>query len=190
MSMSNTHECAICGESAVRAMTYSDTFTHRGEELVADDLEMMRCDACGAELIEPAQARRNYRKMVDIGRTADGLLTGDAIVNLRKRLALTQQEAATLFGGGPNAFSKYERGDVVQSVAMDRLLRLVGAFPLLLDWLRAIAQTGTESAQSTDGQWGGAVAITATPEKGITFSTPFPTRAVASNTDYRELEAA
>jgi len=190
MSMSNTDGCAICGESAVRAATYSDTFTHRGGELVADGLEMMRCDACGAELIEPDQARRNYRKMVDIGRTADGLLTGDAIVKLRKRLALTQQEAATLFGGGPNAFSKYERGDVVQSVSMDRLLRLVGAFPPLLDWLRAIAEAGTGSRETSEGQWGGAVVITARPEKGITFSTPFPTRTLASNADYHEFEVA
>lgn len=190
MSMSNTLECAICGDAAVRATTYSDTFTHRGGELVADDLEVMRCDACGAELIEPAQARRNYRKMVDIGRAADGLLTGDAIVSLRNRLKLTQQEAATLFGGGPNAFSKYERGDVVQSVAMDRLLRLVGSFPLLLDWLRAIAETRTASRETSEGQWGGAVAIAANPEKGITFSTPFATRAVASNADYHELEVA
>ncbi|HAI58915.1 MAG TPA: type II toxin-antitoxin system MqsA family antitoxin [Xanthomonadaceae bacterium] len=188
--MSNTHECALCGASAVHATTYSDTFIHRGVETPVDGLEVMRCDACGAELIEADQARRNYRKMVDIGRTIDGLLTGDAIVNLRKRLGLTQQEAAELFGGGPNAFSKYERGDVVQSVAMDRLLRLVGSFPLSLDLLRAIARPKADLNQVADVQWIGASVISATPDKAITLATAFPNRTAASNVDYAEFEAA
>jgi HTH-type transcriptional regulator/antitoxin MqsA len=29
-----------------------------------------------------------------------------------------------VFGGGRNAFSKYERGEVSQSVAMDKLIRV------------------------------------------------------------------
>jgi len=37
-----------------------------------------------------------------------------------------------IFGGGANAFSKYERGEVIQSVPMDRLLRLVARYPVLL----------------------------------------------------------
>ncbi|MBT9161423.1 MAG: Antitoxin MqsA [Dehalococcoidia bacterium] len=188
--MSNTHECTLCGSSAVHATTYSDTFIHRGVETAVDGLEVMRCDACGEELIEADQARRNYRKMVDIGRTVDGLLTGDAIVHLRKRLGLTQQEAAELFGGGPNAFSKYERGDVVQSIAMDRLLRLVGSFPLLLDWLRAIAQSDAGLSEVSDGRWSGAVPVASTSERGLMFSTAFKAQSIASNVSYPELEAA
>lgn len=188
--MSNTHQCALCGAFAVHATTYSGTFIHRGVETAVDDLEVMRCDACGEELIEANQARRNYRKMVDIGRTIDGLLTGDAIIRLRKRLGLTQQEAAELFGGGPNAFSKYERGDVVQSIAMDRLLRLVGSFPLLLEWLRAITQSDGGLSGASDGRWGGAVPIPATSERSLIFSTAFKARSIASNVAYQEIEAA
>ena len=39
-------------------------------------------------------------------------------------MKLTQEEAAKVFGGGVNAFSKYERGEVTQSAAMDKLIRV------------------------------------------------------------------
>jgi hypothetical protein len=48
-------------------------------------------------------------------------------------LDLTQANAAEIFGGGQNAFSKYERGEVVQSLAMDRILRFFAAAPDCFD---------------------------------------------------------
>jgi len=55
---------------------------------------------------------------------------------------LTQKDASSLFGGGANAFSKYERGDVIQSDAMDRLMRLVKQHPGLLGDLRGLTVSG------------------------------------------------
>jgi HTH-type transcriptional regulator/antitoxin MqsA len=66
----------------------------------------------------------------------DGLLTASEIVELRNKLGLTQQEAAKIFGGGINAFSKYERSEVIQSVAMDKLMRLALNIPDVLIWLK------------------------------------------------------
>ncbi|WP_354470402.1 type II toxin-antitoxin system MqsA family antitoxin [Marinobacterium sp. MBR-109] len=37
-----------------------------------------------------------------------------------------------MLGGGRNAFSKYERGEVAQSVAMDRIIRVCQTHPSLL----------------------------------------------------------
>ncbi|MDE0460281.1 MAG: type II toxin-antitoxin system MqsA family antitoxin [Chromatiales bacterium] len=44
---------------------------------------------------------------------------------MRKRLGLTQ--AARLMGGGDNAFSKYKRGEVTRSAAMNSVLLLLDA---------------------------------------------------------------
>ncbi len=33
------------------------------------------------------------------------------------------------FGGGPNAFTKYENDDVIQSESMDKLLRVANSYP-------------------------------------------------------------
>ena len=71
----------------------------------------------------------------DEHRRIDGLLTGPQIKAIRRRLGLTQAEAARLMGGGDNAFSKYERGEVTQSVAMNQLLLVLAAVPDALEVL-------------------------------------------------------
>lgn len=60
----------------------------------------------------------------------------------RRTLGLSQEEAARLFGGGRNAFSKYERGEVAQSVAMDRLIRLCLSHPELVKELPSLSHKG------------------------------------------------
>lgn len=58
-----------------------------------------------------------------------GLLTPDQIRKARKKIGLTQREAGRIIGGGPNAFQKYEAGDVVVSKAADTALRLLSNKP-------------------------------------------------------------
>jgi len=62
-------------------------------------------------------------------RTAEAILRGEAfapavIRAIRLRLALTQEEAGRVFGVGPNAFDKYERGEITPSEPTKRLLKL------------------------------------------------------------------
>ena len=128
--------CPVCEVGKLSPIEYSDTFQHKGADLCVEGLEGYLCQACGADPIFEEQIRRNHRRVIDAKRAADGLLTGSEIRLLRERLDLTQKKASKLFGGGDNAFSKYERGDVTQSVAMDRLLRIVDRYPFLLGELR------------------------------------------------------
>ena len=58
---------------------------------------------------------------------------------------LTQKQAAKVFGGGSNAFAKYEAEDVVQSVGMDKLLRLAVEVPDAATWL--FRQSGIDFSQ-------------------------------------------
>lgn len=128
--------CPVCEAGTLSPITFRDTFQHGGREISVADLEGYECPHCGADPIFEDQIRRNHARIADAKRKADGLLTGSEIKGLRERLRLTQKDAADLFGGGANAFSKYERGDVAQSASMDRLLRLVGRHPELLAELR------------------------------------------------------
>lgn len=127
---------AVGGAHLVTPIVYGDTFGCRGAEVFVEGLEGYLRAACGADPVLQDQIQRNHRRIVDAKRSADGLLTGPEIQALRKELGLTQKDASELFGGGANAFSKYERGDVVQSSAMDKLLRLIGQHPYLLAELR------------------------------------------------------
>ncbi|MGH8162266.1 MAG: type II toxin-antitoxin system MqsA family antitoxin [Gammaproteobacteria bacterium] len=124
--------CPVCERGHLTPQTYSDEFSYRGKMLRVDGLEGYLCDTCGADPVFETQIRRGHAKYQDARRRADGLLIGSEIRELRKQLGLTQQQAARIFGGGANAFSKYERGDVMQSVAMDRLIRVCIRHPQLL----------------------------------------------------------
>jgi DNA-binding transcriptional regulator YiaG len=101
------------------------------------------------------QIKRNQIRYADARRSADGLMSVAEVRRTRDRLGLTQHEAAVLFGGGQNGFSKYERGEVTQSVSMDRLLRVVAAYPMLLEMLRCLAGVEAQACSANDYELAG-----------------------------------
>ena len=127
--MNKTRPCIVCDKGTLTERTYSNQFQHGNHSITVSELEGYLCDFCHIDLIFPPQLRRNHIKIVDAKRKHDGLLTGDEIKAIRKRLQLTQKKAAQVFGGGINAFSKYERGDIIQSESMDKLLRVADDCP-------------------------------------------------------------
>ncbi|MDD2758727.1 MAG: type II toxin-antitoxin system MqsA family antitoxin [Methylomonas sp.] len=118
-----TSQCPICATGELGFFSAMDEIQYKGQALSVK-VEYAVCQHCGDEMILPEQIKRNDCRTRDAWRKADGLLTGEEIVSLRTQLGITQQEAAEMFGGGANAFSKYERGEVIQSQAMDNLMRL------------------------------------------------------------------
>jgi HTH-type transcriptional regulator/antitoxin MqsA len=57
------------------------------------------------------------------------LLTPEEIKRIRQALGLTQREAGEVIGGGPNAFQKYESGEVLLSKGMSNFLRVLEKHP-------------------------------------------------------------
>ena len=125
----------------------TETYRYKGQQFSLSDSEYSVCRECGFDVVLPHQKRRNEARIRDEHRRIDGLLTGRQIKAIRRRLRLTQAEAARLMGGGDNAFSKYERGEVTQSVAMNQLLLLLDARP---DGLGVLA--GRESSASVQSE--------------------------------------
>ena len=74
---------------------------------------------------------------------AAGLLAPAEIQRIRKKLHLTQKQAGQLIGGGPNAFQKYENGDVLASRALSNLMRVLDHEPGLLGVLEGEAGSRT-----------------------------------------------
>lgn len=147
--------CPKCESGAIEAYIYSDTLDFRHLELDVEQLERFRCNSCGTRWETPAQAIRNqtrireeYARVRDRVRERDGLLSGSRIFEIRKQLAINQKEASALFGGGINSFNKYESGEVLQSFAMDRLVRLTGAIgQSAVDFLRDVDAKSSLSAE-------------------------------------------
>ena len=80
-----------------------------GREVVLDSGESERT---GALMLE-------FNKQVNAAIVDPGFIT-----NVRKKLDLDQREAAEIFGGGVNAFSRYENGKTKPPLALVKLLKV------------------------------------------------------------------
>ncbi|MGC0823087.1 type II toxin-antitoxin system MqsA family antitoxin [Pantoea agglomerans] len=128
--------CPICGDEKLHEV--QRLVTRKSDGYVKKvPFHASVCESCGCETLTERQALFNKRAMTNFYREADGLLTGEQIKYIRLALNLTQAEASTVFGGGKNAFTKYEKGDVTQSCAMDKLIRTANAVPEAFEYLSA-----------------------------------------------------
>lgn len=137
--------CSVCDSSAIEEKTDIEQFTYKDTDFEIVDFTYSVCTECGTEFVNPKQTKRNDQKIRDRHRVIDGLLSGSDIRRIRKKLGLTQHAAAQVFGGGTNAFSKYEKGEVIQSVAMDRLLRVAESVPDVYEALCLISRKSLTS---------------------------------------------
>lgn len=137
--MKNNSLCPICGEGLLHEKITLSLREHSGVKKMVP-LHSSECSECGSDIVDEKQASLNKRLMTEFYKEADGLLTGEEIKQIRKVLHLTQTEASKIFGGGSNAFTKYENDDVTQSVAMDKLMRLTVEMPEVFS--RLCSQSG------------------------------------------------
>lgn len=140
--------CPICQIGHLHSKTESVELEY-ADHTTSGDNHYSECDHCGSEQATTADAKFNKRIMIAFKKTVLGLLTGTEVRALRKQLGLNQEQAARVFGGGPVAFSKYEADDVMQSEAMDKLLRLARDIPQAAEKL--MQDAGLNSA--TENQW-------------------------------------
>ena len=129
-------KCGECGaERMVRFENEAFLVEHRGETLDVEGLAGWKCGECGEIEFESESATR-------YGKAGDELVLrarrreGEEIKRIRKKLGLSQVEAAHLTGGGHNAFSRYERGEAVPLASVINLLKLLDRHPDLLGELK------------------------------------------------------
>lgn len=120
--------CPLCEEGYLHEHSEKVEVEYHGK-IAQLDSHYALCDVCGAEQATADQVRRNKRTMIAFKKAVDGLLSGSRVRAIREKFGITQSQAALIFGGGPVAFSKYESDDVMQSEAMDKLLRLAEKIP-------------------------------------------------------------
>jgi HTH-type transcriptional regulator/antitoxin MqsA len=137
MSLEGTR-CPVCGVGSL---------SHRVKRVVVDIAEYERvieqpgfwCDHCeegiigGADLKATEAEFQGFRAFV---REQHAQEVGRDLSRIRRRLGLTQAEAARLAGGGKNAFSRYEHGQAKPVAAVVNLFRLLDRHPELLEELR------------------------------------------------------
>jgi HTH-type transcriptional regulator / antitoxin MqsA len=133
-----TMKCPNCGKAKLVHDTRDMPYTYKGESTVIPAVTGDFCPACDEAVLDMAESTRTSAAMLDFNRQVNAAIVDpEFIAGVRKKLALDQREAAEIFGGGVNAFSRYENGKTKPSLALVKLLRVLDKHPDLLDEVRA-----------------------------------------------------
>lgn len=136
--MSKYIPCPVCGMGHLTRHTKVEKITFKDASKDYQHFYSV-CDVCHVEQTNAEEMKLNKRSVVKAKKLIEGLLTGEEVLEIRKKLGIKQDEAALIFGGGPKAFSKYEKNDVSQSESMDKLLRLAARSHIHFYALRKIS---------------------------------------------------
>lgn len=136
MSKTKPRPCLNCEQSDMLLQTKDVTIELDGLSRVVTRVNGWHCPACGEiEFVEGASAKRYTAALDELAAERDARQR-EELARIRKRLKLTQAQAAAIAGGGPNAFSRYERGKARPVAAVVNLFRLLDKHPELLAELR------------------------------------------------------
>lgn len=131
-------KCPVCGEAALVRDTRDLPYAYKGESTVIPEVTGDFCPACGESIFDAAESLRINAAMLEFNKQVNATIVDPAfIASVRKKLALDQREAAKIFGGGVNAFSRYENGKTRPPLALVKLLKILDHHPDLLEEVRA-----------------------------------------------------
>ena len=132
-------KCPACGASELVQSTRDLPYTYKGKTIVIPSVTGEFCSTCGESVLAISESERVSAAMLDFNKSVNGDLADPFfIMRVRKKLKLDQKEAAKLFGGGDNAFSRYENGKTKPPLALLKLLALLEKHPELLNEVRAV----------------------------------------------------
>lgn len=124
----NGQACPVCAAGVLHEGIKTVTQDYKGHPYQAQ-VRGAFCDKCDEAILAYDVAEEKawlaFRDQVD-------RLAASELESIRKRLKLTQAQAAKLAGGGKNAFSRYERGQAKPVAAVINLFKLLDKHPDLI----------------------------------------------------------
>lgn len=131
-------KCPHCGGAAMVHDTRDMPYVYKGESTVIPGVTGDYCPACDEAVLDMTESERVSAQMLAFNKQVNAALVApDFIVKVRKKLSLDQREAAQIFGGGVNAFSRYETGKTKPPLALVKLLKVLDRHPELLAEVKA-----------------------------------------------------
>jgi len=132
-------KCPICGDAELIHDTRDIFYTYKGETVTIKDVTGDFCPACAESILDAAESERVMNEMRAFSKEVNASFVDPGfIVKVRKKLELNQKQATDLFGGGINAFSRYETGKARPSVALVKLLKLLDLHPDLFNEVKLL----------------------------------------------------
>ena len=130
-------KCPVCGAAELIHDTRDLPYTYKGETTTIPSVTADFCPARDESVTAMAETGRVMREMQAFNKQVNAAIVDPAfILNVRKKLDLGQREAAEIFGGGINAFSRYENGKTKPPLALVKLLKVLDRHPDLLNEVR------------------------------------------------------
>ena len=131
-------KCPMCAGAELVHDTRDVPYTYKGESTVIPEVSGDFCPACGEAVLEKRESVRISALMLEFNKQVNASIVDPAfIASVRKKLALDQREAGEIFGGGVNAFSRYENGKTKPPLALVKLLKVLDRHPDLLAEIRS-----------------------------------------------------
>ena len=131
-------KCPVCGMAELIHDTRDLLYTYKGETTSIPAVTGDFCSACAESILDAAESDRVMQEMREFSKQVNAAIVDPKfIVRVRKKLKIDQREAAEIFGGGVNAFSRYENGKTKPPLALVKLLKVLDRHPDLLSEVRA-----------------------------------------------------
>ncbi len=132
-------KCPVCGAAELIHDTRDLPYTYKGESTVIPSVTGDFCPACAESILTESESKRVMDEMRAFSREVNATIIDPGfIANVRKKLGLNQRTAAEIFGGGINAFSRYENGRTKPPLSLVKLLKLLDRHPDLLGEIRTV----------------------------------------------------
>ena len=130
-------KCPVCGAAELIHDTRDLPYTYKGETTLIAAVTGDFCPSCSEAILDLGESTRTSELMLQFNKQVNAAYVDPGfITSVRKKLALDQREAAEIFGGGINAFSRYENGKTKPPLALVKLLKVLERHPDLLNEVR------------------------------------------------------
>jgi len=127
-------KCPVCGQEGMETVTKDVPYTYKGETVIIKDLTGEYCPSCEEMIFGGEDWQRFSDESMALNKRVNAaIIDPNFVADIRKKLKLTQKDASKIFGGGPNAFSRYETGKALPPPSLVQLLRLLNNHPSLLE---------------------------------------------------------
>lgn len=118
------NNCPFCGEGHLSHKSKDVEYKYKGHTLLISQPGTY-CSSCEEAILKPADLKHTRVDLQAFRARVDGILEPKEVRRIRKALGLRQKEAGQVFGGGHNAFSRYELGELSLPKPVSILLKLL-----------------------------------------------------------------
>jgi HTH-type transcriptional regulator / antitoxin MqsA len=126
--------CYECGNAELIHETRDLEYSYRGQRTIIKGVEGDFCPACGESFLDDEQAEHYSDRCLDFNRLVNARdFDIELFLRVRDKFGLTRKDAGEIFGGGVNAFSRYETGRTLPPKSLIQLFTILDKQPAAIE---------------------------------------------------------